>query len=79
MQTYFQYFQKQNNKFGADTYWGGKDVVLYGQCGLMAQLLNDPGYKGFVDDLRTGLENWFTYTPGKADHYFMRLPEASGR
>ena len=75
MQTYFQYFQGQKNPFGADTYWGGKDVVLYAQCGLMAQLLNDQGYKGFVDDLRTGLENWFTYTPGKADHYFMRLPK----
>jgi endoglucanase Acf2 len=75
MQTYFQFFQNQKNKFGADTYWGGKDVVLYAQCGLMSQLVNDPGYKGFVDDLRTGLENWFTYTPGKADHYFMRLPK----
>ncbi|HWB57956.1 MAG TPA: glycosyl hydrolase [Chthoniobacteraceae bacterium] len=74
MQTYFDDFLK-GKKFGADTYWGGKDVLLYGQCIFMSQQLNNPSYKQFVDDLRDGLSNWFTYTPGKADHYFMRYPK----
>ena len=78
MQAYLQFFQNRKDKFGADTYWGGKDVLLNGQCTLMAQQLNDPGYKGFCDAMRDGMVNWYTYTPGKADHYFTYLPKLKG-
>jgi endoglucanase Acf2 len=61
--------------FGADTYWGGKDILRYGQCALMAQQTNDPDYKAFVTNLQTAMANWYTYTPGKADHYFTRYPK----
>ena len=56
-------------KFGADTYWGGKDILRYGQCALMAKQINSPTYQTFVDGLRGAMADWFTYRPGKADHF----------
>jgi endoglucanase Acf2 len=61
-------------KFGADTYWGGKDILRFGQCALMSQQISDPTYKTFVDSLHGAMADWFTYTPGKADHYFTYYP-----
>lgn len=63
-------------KFGADTYWGGKDILRFGQCALMAQLTNDPQeQKSFTSALHDAMANWYTYTPGKADHYFVYYPK----
>ena len=73
LHTYFEDLLKKPS-FGADTYWGGKDILRYGQCALMAQLTNDPDYKSFVSDLHDAMANWFTYTPGKNDHFFTRYP-----
>lgn len=60
--------------FGADTYWGGKDVLRFGQGALMAQQTRDDSYRAFCDGLRGALENWFTYTPGEKDHFFTAYP-----
>jgi len=65
----------QNPKFGADTYWGGKDILRFGQCALMAQQTNDPDYQKFCDALKDAMANWYTYTPGKPDHYFTYYPK----
>lgn len=61
--------------FGADTYWGGKDILRFGQCALMAQQMNDPLYGKFVESLKQTMANWYTYTPGEKDHYFAYYPK----
>jgi endoglucanase Acf2 len=60
--------------FGADTYWGGKDILRFGQCALMAQQTHDSTFDAFRDGLRSAMENWYTYEPGKKDHYFCYYP-----
>ncbi|MCW3052911.1 MAG: hypothetical protein JWN14_2081 [Chthonomonadales bacterium] len=61
-------------KFAADTYWGGKDVLRFGQCALMAQQTHDPTYGAFVGSLRKAMADWFTYKEGKRDHFFAYYP-----
>jgi endoglucanase Acf2 len=61
-------------QFAADTYWGGKDILRYGQCALMAQQTHDATGAKFVTGLRAALSDWYTYTPGKKDHYFTYYP-----
>lgn len=61
-------------KFGADTYWGGKDILRFGQCALMAQQIQDPTYRPFVDGLRRAMADWYTYKEGKKDHFFAYYP-----
>ena len=60
--------------FGDDTYWGGKDILRFGQCALMAQLTSDPTLDRFRVELRQALANWYTYTPGEKNHYFAAYP-----
>jgi len=60
--------------YGGDTYWGGKDILRFGQDALMAQQTNDPTHPAFVKHLRTAMTDWFTYKPGKSEHYFVRYP-----
>jgi endoglucanase Acf2 len=67
-----------NPKFGNDTYWGGKDLVRYGQAALIARETNDPSRDALVNALHTELANWFTYTPGKTDHLFVYYPKKKG-
>ncbi|MCW3098202.1 MAG: hypothetical protein JWL77_3820 [Chthonomonadaceae bacterium] len=61
-------------KFAADTYWGGKDVLRFGQCALMAQQTQDPTYRSFISSLRKAMADWFTYREGKKDHFFAYYP-----
>jgi endoglucanase Acf2 len=61
-------------KFGADTYWGGKDILRFGQGALMAQQTSDASFAAFRDGLRSGMTDWFTYTPGEKDHFFASYP-----
>lgn len=63
-----------NPKFREDTYWGGKDILRFGQAALMAQQTGDDNFKAFQGDLRAAMADWFTYQPGKKDHYFARYP-----
>ena len=60
--------------FGDDTYWGGKDILRYGQCALMAQQIDDDNYNTFVNELHKAMANWYTYTPGERSHYFAYYP-----
>lgn len=62
-------------KFGADTYWGGKDILRFGQGALMAQQTKDASFTAFRDGLRTGMADWFTYTPGEKEHFFANYPK----
>jgi endoglucanase Acf2 len=73
MHTYLADLAQKPN-FGADTYWGGKDILRFGQCALMAQQTQDPTFQTFVDNLRAAMQNWYTYEPGKKDHYFVYYP-----
>jgi len=60
-------------RYGKDTYWGGKDLTQYGLYGDMAyQLGFDDDAKALSDTLRDALTDWFTYTPGEASQYFAR-------
>ena len=64
--------------FGGDTYWGGKDLVRIGQAALIAKEAKDASLDPLVIALRDELTSWFTYTPGKADHYFAYYPKKKG-
>ena len=74
------YFAKLLEKphFGADTYWGGKDILRFGQCALMAQQTGDPDYTNFCSSLQGALTNWFTYESTKKDHFFVYYPHWKG-
>ena len=73
MHAYLQDLAGKQN-FGADTYWGGKDIRRSGQCALIAQQIKDPLYSLFVKSLRGAMEDWFSFSPGKKDHYFCYYP-----
>src|ERR1700759_1721588 len=40
----------------------------------MAQQVSNPDQQKFTAALHDAMANWYTYTPGKADHYFVRYP-----
>jgi endoglucanase Acf2 len=61
--------------FGADTYWGGKDLVRFGQAALIAHETNDPSRDPLFKALQAEMQSWFTYTPGKKDHFFAYYPK----
>ena len=61
-------------KFAGDTYWGGKDLVRFTQAALMGQLTNSPSYPKALEAVRAELINWFSYQPGKPDHFFAFYP-----
>ena len=73
MHAYLEMLAAKGN-YGGDTYWGGKDILRFGQDALMAQQLNEPTCTTFVNHLRTALVDWFTYTPGEKEYYFARYP-----
>jgi endoglucanase Acf2 len=62
--------------YGADTYWGGKDLQQYAEFALMAQQLGNANYSSYLAALRTACTDWFTYTPGEAARYFAYYPDA---
>lgn len=64
--------QAQKADYGGDTYWGGKDIMRYGQHLAIAAALKDPAFAPLKARLRGALEDWLTYTPGEKEHYFAR-------
>jgi endoglucanase Acf2 len=61
--------------YGGDTYWGGKDLVYMGQYMMMAnETGNTTAFNQLKTNLRTALEDWYTYTPGEPEHYFAWYP-----
>jgi len=63
----------EEQRYGGDTYWGGKDLTQYALYAYMAKEL---GNKEAADKLRNtlhdALSDWFTYTPGEKKHFFAR-------
>jgi endoglucanase Acf2 len=67
------------DRYGKDTYWGGKDLTQYG---LYADMSTELGFeddaKVLSDTLRDALTDWFTYTPGETAQYFARYDRWKG-
>jgi endoglucanase Acf2 len=60
-------------EYGADTYWGGKDVLQFAEYMTMAkQIGDDESYEKLKTSLKTALSDWFTYTPGETEKFFAR-------
>lgn len=64
-------FSKKTD-YGADTYWGGKDLVNFAKYTLMAKELNHQAYESLKAKTRAALVNWLTYTPGETEKFFAR-------
>ena len=61
--------------YGADTYWGGKDLVRLGRYMAFAhEFGNESVFETLRDTLRGALVDWFTYTPGEIERYFAAYP-----
>lgn len=60
--------------YGADTYWGGKDLVNFAKYTLIAKELNHQAYNALKTRTREALVNWLTYTPGETSKYFAYYP-----
>jgi len=58
--------------FGDDTYWGGKDILRFGQGAFMAEQMGDSTLAAFRTELHKAMTDWYTYSPGKKSHYFAR-------
>lgn len=67
---YYLNAQAAKENYGGDTYWGGKDIMRYGQNLVIAAEVKDPSFDALKARLRGALEDWFTYTPGEKEHYF---------
>ena len=63
-----------NTNIAPDTYWGGKDLLRYAQHMAMAHDMGRPEFSTLHDTLKSGLQNWFTYTPGESTYYFAAYP-----
>ena len=64
-------FSKKTD-YGADTYWGGKDLVNFAKYTLMAKELNHQAFAALKVKTREALVNWLTYTPGETEKFFAR-------
>ena len=61
--------------YGADTYWGGKDVVrLARYMNFAHEAGNDSAFESMRNTLRTALVDWYTYSPEEVEHYFAFYP-----
>ncbi|ASZ13602.1 carbohydrate-binding protein [Chitinophaga pendula] len=58
--------------YGADTYWGGKDLVNLAKNTLIAKELHHQSYQTLKEKTKAALVDWLTYTPGEPYHYFVR-------
>ncbi len=61
-------------RYGDDTYWGGKDVVLLAEYLAMARATNHPATAQLHELLVACLTDWFTWTPGENAHFFAKYP-----
>jgi len=70
--SYYLNGQADKADYGGDTYWGGKDIMRYGQYLAIAAQTRNPAFAALKKRLRGAMEDWFTYTPGEKEHYFAR-------
>lgn len=60
--------------YGADTYWGGKDLVLLAKHAVFARRTSHPEAAALLAKARAALVDWLTWTPGETAHYFAWYP-----
>lgn len=60
--------------YGADTYWGGKDLVLLAKHAVFAKRTGHPDATALLTKARSALVDWLTWTPGETAHYFAWYP-----
>lgn len=72
------HFIDRGKPLRGDTYWGGKELQKQAQAAFIATQTKDPGAEAAVERLRTGLENWLTFTPGEKGQYFGWYPRRKG-
>ncbi len=54
-----------------DTYWAGKDFGRLGNLVPIAEQIGDTtAAQKFLNEMKSKLENFFTYTPGESKNYF---------
>jgi endoglucanase Acf2 len=63
-----------STNIASDTYWGGKDLLRYAQHMAMAHDMGRPEFAPLKNTLQSGLQDWLTYSPGEATHYFAAYP-----
>jgi len=68
----------ERTKYGADTYWGAKDFLQMSHYMEMANQLGDPSAAKLQEHAKTALVDWFTYTPGEKEHFFVRYDNWKG-
>ncbi|HAI11796.1 MAG TPA: hypothetical protein DCM28_08825 [Phycisphaerales bacterium] len=61
-------------EYGADTYWGGKDLVRMAKYMHYARQLDHPAYPTLKANLLKALTDWLTYDPGEKERYFAAYP-----
>lgn len=64
--------------YGADTYFGGKDLLRFSRYMSMAHEMGHPTASTLQTTLRGALENWLTYTPGENAYFFAYMPKSGG-
>ncbi len=73
-----QHYTDPKKTLGGDTYWGGKEVERYAEAAFIAAQAKDPSLGAILGKLRSGMENWFTYTPGEKGQFFAFYPRNKG-
>lgn len=73
MKTIFDNYAEDAGNYGADSYWGGKDLIRMAKYTLIAKQMDDPAYEAMYQKAQNALSDWFTYSPGEGDHYFARM------
>lgn len=63
-----------DQRYGADTYWGGKDFLVMAKAMTIATELKDPTEPKLQGILKDCLTDWFTYKPGEKAHFFAKYP-----
>ncbi|WFB37276.1 glycosyl hydrolase [Kiritimatiellota bacterium B12222] len=66
--------KKSSDRAGADTYWGGKELLALARVATLSEQRNHPLSDQALDMLREALSDWCTYTPGEPARYFARYP-----
>ena len=73
MATYVGMYATKSD-YGADTYWGGKDLVRFARYMSFAHEMGHDDFQTLRANLKTALTDWLTYTEGETEYYFARYP-----
>ncbi|MGO8670174.1 MAG: glycosyl hydrolase, partial [Capsulimonadaceae bacterium] len=76
MQYYMNYFAPYHPGVIGDTYGGGKDLAMSAQYMTMADQMELPASRNeLLSTIETRIDDWYTYTAGKANNFFARYPD----